>query len=165
MKVVIRPLDRADLDSVERLRTLVLPHRPESYDTGWNTSIWRWLESHPLAKEEMYRWVLVTDNGEVVGHLAATPQYYRLNGQRVVAHTPTDYMVLPQYGFHAILLMQKFFRTCHNCIACDMFPEVIGVETRLGAEVAGTLQYAVKLWDVSMLPNLPGSIPMPMLKL
>jgi len=113
----------------------------------------------------MYRWVLVTDNGEVVGHLAATPQYYRLNGQRVVAHTPTDYMVLPQYGFHAILLMQKFFRTCHNCIACDMFPEVIGVETRLGAEVAGTLQYAVKLWDVSMLPNLPGSIPMPMLKL
>ena len=42
----------------------------------------------------MHRWILATEDGEVVGHLAAIPQYYRINGQRVVAHTPGDYQVL-----------------------------------------------------------------------
>ena len=63
----------------------------------------------------MHRWV-VDAEGEIVGHLAALPQYYRINGQRVVAHTPADYMILPGYGFHAITLMRKFFRTCENCV-------------------------------------------------
>ena len=93
------------------------------------------VESHPLA-DRMHRWV-VDAEGEIVGHLAALPQYYRINGQRVVAHTPADYMILPGYGFHAITLMRKFFRTCENCVACDVMPAVISVETRLGAEEAG----------------------------
>ena len=77
----------------------------------------------------------------MVGHLAATPQYYRINGQRVVAHTPADYQVLPQYGFQALLLMRTFFRSTQNCVAVDMLPSVIAVETRLGAEEAGHMQY------------------------
>ena len=110
----------------------------------------------------MQRWVVATEEGEVVGHLAAQPQFYRISHQRVVAHTPADYMVLPGYGFHAITLMRKFFRTCENCVACDVMPAVIGVETRLGAEEAGRLQHAAKLLNVAGAPAFPKSIPPPM---
>lgn len=161
MKVVVRPLADGDLpDKMARLRTLVRPHDPESRDTDWHSSIWRWLETHPLA-DEMHRWVLVAGDGEVVGHLAALPQFYRVNGRRVVAHTPADYQVLPQYGFHAIPLMRKFFRTCENCVSCDTMPAPITLEKRLGAEEAGKLQFAAKLWDVSGLPYFPSAIPEP----
>src|ERR671916_3067912 len=158
MKVAVRPVESGDLPGIDRLRMTVYAHVPESREVEWHASIWRWLESHPAA-EALHRWVLVTEEGEVVGHLAATPQYYRINGQRVLAHTPADYQVLPEYGFHALLLMRKFFRTAENCVACDMLPAVIGVETRLGAEVAGDLHYAAKLLNVSRLPVPP--IPAP----
>jgi hypothetical protein len=158
MKVTVRPVESADLPGIDKLRMILYAHIPESREVEWHRSIWRWLESHP-AVDEMYRWVLVTEEGEVVGHLAATPQYYRINGQRVLAHTPADYQVLPQYGFHALLLMRKFFRTIENCVACDMLPVVIGVETRMGAEVAGDLHYAAKLLNASRLPVPPLSAP------
>jgi hypothetical protein len=162
MKVVVRPLEGPDLqEGVARLRTTLYSHLPEAFNVEWHSSIWRWLESHP-AGSVLHRWVLITEEGEVVGHLAATPQYYRINGQRVLAHTPADYQVLPQYGFHALLLMRKFFRTVENCVACDMLPPVIGVERRLGAEMAGGLHYAAKLLNVSRLPIPP--VPAPVKK-
>src|ERR687898_2623254 len=156
MKISIREFDNsAELQhGIDRLRKLVYPHLPESSDVDWHSSIWRWLESHPLG-EEMRRWVMVTEEGEVVGHLAATPQYYRINGQRVAAHTPADYQVLPQYGFQALLLMRKFFRSTQNCVAVDMLPSVIAVETRLGAEEAGAMQNGAKLLNVSRPPTPP----------
>jgi hypothetical protein len=89
---------------------------------------------------QMHRWVVATEEGEVMGQLAALPQFYRVSHQRVVAHTPADYMVLPEYGFHAITLMRKFFRTCENCVVCDA--AAIRIETRLRAEEAGRLQAA-----------------------
>ena len=162
MKVAVRPLESADLPGIERLRTTIYPHYPEAFDHDWHASIWRWLESHPAASE-LHRWILETEEGEIVGHLAATPQFYRINGQRILAHTPADYQVLPQYGFHALLLMRKFFRTVQNCVACDMLPTVISVETRLGAEVVGGLNYAAKLLNVSRLPA--PSIPAPIKRL
>ena len=162
MKVTVRPVESADLPGIDKMRMILYAHIPESREVEWHRSIWRWLESHPAA-DEMHRWVLVTEEGEVVGHLAATPQYYRINGQRVLAHTPADYQVLPQYGFHALLLMRKFFRTIQNCVACDMLPAVIGVETRMGAEVAGDLHYAAKLLNVSRLPVPP--LPAPVMRL
>jgi len=134
-------------------------NRPEVSDTLWQSSIWDWLGGHPLASN-VHRWVLDA-GGEVVGHLAALPQFYRIDGRRVVAHTPADYGVLPQYGFHAISLMRTFFRTCENCVACDTVPAVIGVETRLGAAEVGKLQFAAKVWDISGVPHLPVAIPMP----
>jgi hypothetical protein len=156
MKISIREFDHsAELQhGIDRLRKLVYPHLPESYYVAWHSSIWRWLEGHLLG-DEMRRWVMVTEEGEVVGHLAATPQYYRIDGQRVVAHTPADYQVLPQYGFQALLLMRKFFRSTQNCVAVDMLPSVIAVETRLGAEEAGHMQYVAKLLNVSRLPTPP----------
>jgi hypothetical protein len=112
----------------------------------------------------VHRWV-VDAEGKTVGHLAALPQYYRINGQRVIAYTPAEYMVLPQHGFYAIALMRNFFRTCENCVTSDTAPAVIGLETRLGAEEAGTLRLAAKLWDVSGIPHLPTSVPAPIVQL
>src|SRR5215217_3244461 len=162
MKVTVRPVESVDLPGIDKMRMILYAHIPESREVEWHRSIWRWLESHPAA-DEMHRWVLVTEEGEVVGHLAATPQFYRINGQRILAHTPADYQVLPQYGFHALLLMRKFFRTAQNCVACDMLPAVISVETRLGAEIAGDLNYAAKLLNVSRLPVPP--VPAPVRRL
>ena len=151
MKAVIRPMEPADAPGVAKLRTLVYPHHPEAYYADWHDSVWSWLETHPLSGG-MERWVVAAGD-EVVGHLAAVPQYYRVNGERAVAHTPADYQVLPQYGFQALSLMRKFFRTVENCVACDMVPAVITVQTRMGAVVAGDLQYRAKLLDVSRLPS------------
>jgi ribosomal protein S18 acetylase RimI-like enzyme len=164
MKVVVRPLENTDLqEDLTKLRILARPDDPSAYDADWQSRVWRWLESHPLA-DRMHRWV-VDAEGKIVGHLGALPQYYRINGQRVVAHTPSDYMVLPEYGFYAITLMRKFFRTCENCVACDAVPEAISVETKLGAEEAGRLQPAAKLSNVAGVPAFPTSIPAPITQL
>src|SRR5918993_2284641 len=159
MKVMIRHLDDPSLETgVARLRIHAYPRFPEARDVEFYSSAYRWLKSHPLGNE-MHRWVAVADDGQngsqVVGHLAATPQYYRIGGQRVVAYTPCDYMVDSRHGFQALSLMRTFFRATENCVACDMVPAVISVESRFGAEVAGQLQYAAKLLNVSRLPVPP----------
>jgi hypothetical protein len=155
VKVMVRPLNDPSLEEgVAELRIRAYPQFPETRDVEFYSSAYRWLKSHPLG-DAMYRWVAVVDGDQVVGHLAATPQYYRINGQRVVAHTPCDYMVDSRHGFQALSLMRTFFRATENCVACDMVPAVITVESRLGAEVAGQLQYAAKLLNVSRLPVPP----------
>ena len=163
-KVTIRPVDDPLLEhAVSKLRVASFPHFPEVKDFGFYTYVYHhWWASSPLASE-VRRWGAVTGEGEVVGHLSALPQYYRINGERVVAHTPADYMVDPRYGFQALSLMRTFFRACPNCVACDTAPAVIGVEKRLGAEAAGQLGNALKLLDVSRLPTPP--IPAPLRKL
>ena len=145
---------------VGRLRIEVHPHRPEVLDVDFYYGLYRWLETHPLG-EDLMRWVIV-DGKKVVGHLAAMPQRYRINGERVVAHTPGDYMTIPGYGFQALSLMRNYFRATENYVSCDMVPAVIQVETRLGAEVAGKLGYAAKLMNVSRLP-MP-TVPAPIRK-
>lgn len=163
MGVKVRPCEDQDLrNGVAKLRPLVYTEQfsesPETFDAGWHYSIWRWLDTHPLGGSDMHRWVLDAD-GQVVGFLAAVPQYYRIGGRRVVAHTPADYQVLPEYGFYALSLMRTFFRTVENCVACDHVSSAIQIETRLGAEEAVKLEYGVKLTDFSRLPRLPAAVP------
>jgi hypothetical protein len=163
MKARVQPLESPELeDKIGRLRILSFPDFPEVHEVDYYSALYRWYEDHPLSGK-LYRWVSVTEEGAVVGHLTAFPQFYRIDGQRVIAHTPGDYMVLPQHGFQAIMLMRSFFRSTENCVVCDMVPAVIGVETRLGAEVVGELQYAAKLMNVSRLP-MP-SVPAPLRRL
>ncbi len=159
-KVAIRPVDDPRLDEgIGKLRILAFPDFPEVRDLEFYSFVYnRWWGRHPLASE-LRRWAAVTDEGEVVGHLSALPQYYRINGRRVVAHTPADYMVHPRHGFQALSLMRTFFRACENCVACDMVPATIGIETRLGAEAAGELSYALKLLNISRVPALPAPAP------
>jgi hypothetical protein len=160
MKTTVRPVKGTELeDEIARLRILSYPDFPEVRDVGYYANLYRWYRDHPLS-DELHRWVSVTEEGEVVGHLTAFPLFYRIDGRRVVAHTPGDYMVLPQHGFQAIMLMRSFFRETENCVACDMVPAVIGIETRLGAKVVGDLAYAAKLMNVSRLP-MP-SVPAPL---
>src|SRR5215204_6536456 len=163
MKAAVKPVEGAELEGkIGQLRILSYPDFPEVREVDYYSALYRWYQDHPLS-DEMHRWVAVTEEGEVVGHLAALPQFYRIDGRRVVAHTPGDYMVLPQHGFQAIMLMRSFFRSAENCVVCDMVPAVIGVETRLGAEVVGDLRYAAKLMNVSRLP-MP-SVPAPLRRL
>jgi hypothetical protein len=163
MKARVQPLESPELEvKVGQLRILSFPDFPEVREVAYYSDLYRWYEDHSLSGK-LYRWVSVTEEGEVVGHLTAFPQFYRIDGQRVIAHTPGDYMVLPQHGFQAIMLMRSFFRSTENCVVCDMVPAVIGVETRLGAEVVGELQYAAKLMNVSRLP-MP-SFPAPLRRL
>jgi hypothetical protein len=163
MKVAVKLVDGAEFeDRIAQLRILSFPDFPEVHDVDYYSALYRWYQDHPLSGK-MYRWVAETEEGEVVGHLTAFPQFYRIDGQRVIAHTPGDYMVLPQHGFQAIMLMRAFFRQVENCVVCDMVPAVIGVETRLGAEVVGDLQYAAKLMNVSRLPMPP--VPAPLRRL
>ena len=145
-----------------RLRIQAYPQFPETRDVEFYSSAYRWLESHPLGNE-LHRWIAVADGDQVVGHLAATPQYYRIGGQRFIAHTPCDYMVHSRHGFQALSLMRAFFRTVQNCVSIDMLPSVIAVETRLGAEEAGEMQYMAKLLNVSRLPAPP--LPAPVKRL
>lgn len=160
MKATVRSFEDAELGRAEleerigELRVLAYPHMPEVREADFYAAVYDWFGKHPLA-DQVHRWVAITGEGQVVGHLSGTPQYYRINGRRVAAHTPGDYMVHPQYGFYAVSLMRKFFRTAENCVSCDMLPSVIGVETRLGAEEAGEMQYGIKLLDIARLPTPP----------
>jgi hypothetical protein len=155
MKVTIREMGKDEPDSiVSGLRIASFPQFPEARQTEFYEALYRWHWAHPLG-DLMYRWIAVTEKGEIVGHLNALPQYYRVDGHRVVAHTPGDYMALPGYGFHALALMRRFFRATENFVACDQVPSVVSIETRLGGEVAGALQYAAKLLNISRLPVPP----------
>ena len=88
MKATLMPLEGEDLlRGADRLRALVYPDHPEARDTAWHRAVRDWLASHPLAGD-LHRWIVVAGDGEVVGHLAAVPQHYRILGRRVVAHTP-----------------------------------------------------------------------------
>ena len=65
-KIAVRPLDDAELErGTDRLRTLIYPDHPEAYEVDWHALVWRWLGTHPLS-DEMHRWVLASDEGEVV---------------------------------------------------------------------------------------------------
>ena len=158
-KAKVRLLEGSDVSGVDALRASAFPYLPEAREYGFYDSVYDWLGTHPLA-EQARRWVAATEDGEIVGHLAATPLYYRVNGRRVVAHTPGDYMGHPGYGFHALMLMRKFFSYSENCVSLDMVPEVIGVQGSLGAVDTGKLRYAAKLLDVSRLPMpaVPASV-------
>ena len=164
-KVSVRKLDDPLLEGgdlrekIGELRVVTHPHIPEVHDFGFYDRLYRWVARHPLG-DEMRRWIAETGEGEVVGHLSSLPQYYRIGGRRVVAHTPGDYEIHPGYGFYALSLMRAFFRATENCVACDILPSVIGVETRLGAEEVGQLDYAAKLLNVSKLP-----VPAPAMRL
>jgi len=146
MKMEVRPFECNDLHAgIGELLEAAFPRRPEYHDTEWYASLWRWLETHPLANET-YRWVLTLD-GAVAGSISALPLYYRISGRRVVAHTPGDFMVHPQHGFHALALMRTFFRSCQNCVSVDQFEATIKLEKWMGAVQVQNLTYAAKLLD------------------
>lgn len=140
-------------DGVQRLRSRVYAHYTEAHEEEWHASVYDWIHTHPLA-EQIRRWVAVSE-GEVVGHLAAIPQHYRIGGERVIAYTPADFMSLPGHGLAALSLLKKFYSTVDNHVSCDMVPAVIALESRMGARPAGQLDYAAKLLDVSQLPVPP----------
>lgn len=162
VKVEVRECGEDDFrGQVSRLRDRIYANDrardPEAFEIERHVEMWDWIRRNPAGLEPK-RWML-TDGGEAVGYLASVPQSYRIAGQRVVAHTPADYMVLPGYGFHALKLMREFFRSYDNYVACDQIQSAIEVETRMGAVETGELLHAAKLMDLSRLPRLPKRVP------
>jgi hypothetical protein len=145
-RATIRPFEPGDARAVEQIRAQVM-NVGAAQDAAWHMALYEWLGRGPAATQ-MQRWV-VDAGGQVVGQLAAIAQPYTIDGQRLIAHTPGDFMVLPGYGFHALLLMRTFFQTCANAVSLDQLASVIATEERLGAVPAGQLEYFVKPLNVA----------------
>ena len=159
-KVVLRPYEDRDLPGTLELRPRVYPGWRDAGDAAWHTAVYAWLGQNPV-DAPTHRWVL-DDGGSIVGHLAAVPLAYRIAGERIVAHTPTDYMALPGYGFHAVSLMRTFFATCPNYAACNVVGDVTKIEALFGPSRVAGLQQAVKVLDVGRYPRLPRAVPRPL---
>jgi hypothetical protein len=154
---VVRPYEDRDLDGFLALRPLVYPGWREATDVAWHLRIYDWLARGPAA-EHQRRWV-IEDEGRIVGHLAAVPLPYRIGGRRLIAHTPTDYMALPGYGFHAGGLMRTFFRTTDSYVACNLVGEISRIERALGATPVAELRHAAKPLDLGSYPRRPRAVP------
>ena len=166
MSLSIRPLDKPELHRGYVQMTLTkYPEYGDNLDhLDTDSAVWTWLESYPLARG-MQRFVLVTEAEEVVGHLAAVPQLYRIKGSQVAAHTPADFVVLDGYGFYALSLMRKFFRDYRDSVACDYFEESNRIQRWLGANEVSKLRFAVKFLDISQLVQDSRFMPESMTKL
>ncbi|MBA2490079.1 MAG: GNAT family N-acetyltransferase [Chloroflexi bacterium] len=156
-RVLLRPYELADDEGLARLRSRAYPAWPEAHDDAWHRSIHRWLADAPHAAQ-MFRWVAATGD-RVVGHLAAVPIPYLIDGRSVEAHTPTDFMSWPGYGFHALALMRRFFRTTTDYVACDSVPEAMAIEKSFGVTEVGDLRSEMKLVDPSSYPFRPRGVP------
>ena len=165
MSLSIRPLDKPELHRGYIQMTMTkYPEYGDNLDhLDTDSAVWTWLESYPLARG-MHRFVLVTEAKEVVGHLAAVPQLYRIKGLQVVAYTPADFVVLDGYGFYALPLMRKFFRDYRDSVACDYFEESNRIQRWLGANEVSKLRFAVKFLDISQLVQHSRFIPESMTK-
>lgn len=110
----------------------------------------QWAHDDNLLPEQTRGWVLL-DGGSVVGFLMTIPMVYKVGNVPVVAHTPADYMVHPNYRFHGIKLMKEFFRSCENCVTCDDMRATVRVLEWMGAERAGVLVRYRKMLDARVL--------------
>jgi hypothetical protein len=156
-RVVIRPYEPRDLDGTLRLRPLAYPGWKEASLAAWHIAVYDWLARNPAAPD-LQRWV-IDDDGEIVGHLAAVPLWYRIGGERILAHTPADYMALPGHGFHAVGLMRTFFRTCGSYVSCNPVGDASRIEGLFKTALVADLVQLVKLLDVSRYPRLPRRVP------
>jgi len=156
-RVTLRPYEDADLEQTLRLRPRLYPGWAEASDAEWHRAVFEWLARTP-ADAPMHRWVLDA-GGELVGHLAAVPLPYRIGGRRLTAHTPTDFMALPGYGFHAVALMRTFFATCPSYVACNVVGDVSKIEGLFHATSVGRLVHGLKALDIAAYPRLPRRIP------
>jgi hypothetical protein len=158
--VVLRPYEDGDLQGTLELRPRVYPGWKAASDSAWHTSVYEWLARNPV-DAPMYRWVL-DDGGAIVGHLAAVPLGYRISGKHVIAYTPTDYMALPGYGFHAVSLMRSFFQATESYAACNVAGEVSKIEGMFGPTRVAGLHQAVKVLDLGRYPRLPSRLLRPL---
>lgn len=110
---------------------------------------WSWAQERNLYPDQSPKWVLV-DGESVVGFLATIPLPYSIEGSVLVAHTPCDYMVRPEYRFHGIKLMQRFFDTCANCVSYDDMAATIKVTEWLGGRQVATVVRYVRVLDARL---------------
>ncbi|MBM3940942.1 MAG: GNAT family N-acetyltransferase [SAR202 cluster bacterium] len=141
-KAVVRPFADSDAPQVLALYADVFGRQaPLDFEARW-----LWSQARELHPEASRQWVLAV-GGRVVGYLAAIPQTYAIAGESLVAHTPSDYMVHPEFRFHGVRLMQACLGACPRIVSCDDMEATIHVERWLGAAPAGWLTRHVKVLD------------------
>ena len=123
---------------------------------------WRWSQEENLYPDQTRQWAIMAGD-RVVGFVATMPLPYRVDGKEIIAHTPCDYMVHPDYRFHGIKLMRECFTTIPECISCDDIPATIKVTEWLGAKQAGEMwRYArvlnAKTLRRGRLAGVPGAL-------
>ncbi len=138
--VELRALDDNGMEQVFALYAEVFGH---GYAQRFRRR-WQWSLRENLSPDETRRWVLAAGE-RVVGFLAAMPMTYAIGGERLVAHTPCDYMVHADYRFHGIKLMKQFFKECPNCVTCDDIEATIKITEWLGAQAVGPVNTYLKL--------------------
>lgn len=106
----------------------------------------QWTVNDNLAPDKTVGWVLEADDA-IVGYLVSIPLRYRIGGEDILAHTPADYMVHPDFRFHGIKLMKEFFKECPNCITADDMAATLKVLDWLGAKESGTFSRYRKVLD------------------
>ena len=120
---------------------------------------WSWSLEENLYPEESPRWVLEA-RGRVVGFLAALPQPYWVYGKEMIAHTPCDYVVDPEYRFHGIHLLRAFSDACENRVANEDSRDGVPAEW-LGASEVATVHRSVKVLNArALVPRNAGPAPL-----
>ena len=65
MKTTVQLVEGPELEEkVAQLRILSFPDFPEVHDVDYYSHLYRWYQDHPLADDELYRWVSVTEEGK-----------------------------------------------------------------------------------------------------
>lgn len=140
--VALRSFVSSDLEQVLRLHAEVFGA------TAANAleRRWAWSQVENLCPENSPKWVLEAA-GAVVGFLGTVPIPYRIGGQRVMTHSPCDYMVAPAYRFHGIKLLRECFKACEFSVSLDDMAATIAVSKFLKARQAGTMRRFDKVLD------------------
>lgn len=156
---VLRAFASSDLEQVLRLHAEVFG---ETASRALERR-WAWSQVENLCPENSPKWVLEAD-GTVVGFLGTVPIPYRIEGKRVMTHSPCDYMVAAPYRFHGIKLLRECYRTCDFNVSLDDIPATIAVSKFLKAQQTGTMRRFDKVLDarlgLSSWPSLRALPPM-----
>jgi len=117
---------------------------------------YRWSRLENLAPADTFEWVLLAEDGRVVGCLAALPVPYAVGGQRLWAHTTADFMVDPAYSFHGLSLMRECFKRCPRQVSLDDVAATKAVLGYFKARAVLTLARHAKPLDGRVLQGRPG---------
>jgi Acetyltransferase (GNAT) domain len=107
---------------------------------------WRWSQEENLFPAQTPKWVL-TDRERVVGFVGTVPQLIRIDGQNVLTHTSSDYMVAPAYRFHGIQLMRACAAGCENHLSLDNVDATVAVLKFLRFQPVALMRRYVKVLD------------------
>ena len=150
-RVTIRPLLLEDLDEIIALKGDVL-RRPR-FDPLIEKKIYEWeLRNNPYRREEYPFGFVLHDENRIVGSVVLVPARFKVGDKTFYGCFEIDLMVLPEYRFHGLKLLNATWRE-------KRFPIVVSttlnetsyaLEKKLGAkDTAHTKKQYIKITGLS----------------